>query len=211
MSDIMLKFAPIAIAVFGFPVLAQDAGDPSGIEPRAQEYSPYLNYNYPDQVFFGDTHVHTSYSTDAGMFGNRLGPDAAYRFAKGEVVTSSSGMRTRLLRPLDWLVISDHSENLGLAPMIEESNPDLLKSDWGRAIHDLVKAGKSGEAYSMWGAGMTARVDPLAGMDNLTKSMWERSTASAEEHNIPGQFSAIIGFEWTSTPKIGRASCRERV
>lgn len=200
MSNVMLKFSSIAIAVFGVPAFAQDAGDPADIEPDAKEYSPYLNYNYPDQVFFGDTHVHTSYSTDAGMFGNTLGPDAAYRFAKGEVVTSSSGVRSRLLRPLDWLVISDHSENLGLAPMIEESDPELLKSDWGRMIHDLVKAGKTGEAYSLWGAGMTELVDPLAGMDNLTKSMWERSTASAEEHNIPGQFSAIIGFECTSTP-----------
>ena len=121
--------------------VAQDAGDPSGIRAAKPEYSPYLNYNYPDQVFFGDSHVHTSYSTDAGMLGNALGPDAAYRFARGEVVTSSSGIRARLLRPLDWLVISDHAENLGLAPMIAESNPELLKSDWGRQVHDLVKEG----------------------------------------------------------------------
>jgi len=66
------------------------------------------------------------------MFGNRLGPEEAYRFAKGEEVTSSTGVRARLLRPLDWLVIADHAENLGLAPMIEESNPALLKSEWGR-------------------------------------------------------------------------------
>ncbi|MGR3660321.1 MAG: DUF3604 domain-containing protein [Paracoccaceae bacterium] len=188
------------IALCSFSVTAQDAGDPGNIRAAAPEYSPYLNYNYPDRVFFGDSHLHTSYSTDAGLFGNRLGPEEAYRFAKGEVVTSSTGVRTRLLRPLDWLVIADHAENLGLAPMIEESNPELLKSDWGRKIHDLVKAGKPSDAYTMWGTGMITGIDPLAGSKELAQTMWERLTQAAEDHNDPGNFSAIIGFEWTSSP-----------
>ncbi|MCK5360343.1 MAG: DUF3604 domain-containing protein, partial [Gammaproteobacteria bacterium] len=177
-----------------------DAGNPSAIKSTAQEYSPYLEYNYPDKVFFGDTHLHTSYSTDAGMFGNRLGPEQAYRFAKGEIVTSSSGVRTRLLRPLDFLVIADHAENLGLSPMINESNPDLLKSEWGKKVHDLVKAGKLGDAYAAWGDAVTKRKDPLADQGALVKTMWQQLTASAEKHNQPGEFTAFIGYEWTSTP-----------
>jgi len=105
--------------------LAQHAGDPGNIKAPEKEYSPYLDYNYPDKVFFGDTHLHTSYSTDAGLFGATIGPDEAYRFAKGEVVISSTGLRTRLLRPLDFLVVADHAENLGLTPMINESTPAL--------------------------------------------------------------------------------------
>ena len=85
------------------------------------------------------------------MLGCRLGPDEAYRFARGEEVTSSTGVRARLQRPLDFLVVSDHSENLGLAPMIAESNPDLLKTEFGRQVHDLVKSGQGGEAYNAWG------------------------------------------------------------
>jgi len=196
----LISAVAIAVAA-GFPAIAQDAGDPSSVTPAGAEYSPYLNYNYPDRVFFGDTHLHTSYSTDAGMFGNTLGPDEAYRFAKGETVTSSTGLRTRLLRPLDWLVVADHAENIGLSPMIAESDANLLKSDWGREIHDLVRAGKLGDAYAMWGGGVTTRVDPLAGMEELTRSMWERVTGAAEDHNNPGQFTAFIGFEWSSTPK----------
>jgi len=145
-----------------------------------KEYSPYLNIGYPQRVFWGDTHLHTSYSTDAGMIGNKLGPEEAYRFALGEMVTSSTGVRTRLQRPLDFLVVADHAENLGLAPMIEEKNPDLLKTDFGKEISDLVNSGKYLEAYKLWGEGMEARKDPLAGNDDLTRTLWERITAAAE-------------------------------
>ncbi len=73
----------------------------------AREYSPNLAADYPDRVYFGDTHLHTSYSVDAGMVGDRLGPDEAYRFARGETVTASFGHKARLRRPLDFLVIAD--------------------------------------------------------------------------------------------------------
>ena len=80
------------------------------------KYSPYPAQDFPNNVYFGDTHLHTSYSTDAGMIGSPLGPEEAYRFARGEKVTSSTGLPARLQRPLDFLVVSDHAENLGLAP-----------------------------------------------------------------------------------------------
>jgi len=174
---------------------------PYGYEPTEgehlgeKEYSPYLDMGYPQRVFWGDTHLHTAVSTDAGMVGCRLGPDEAYRFARGEMVVSSTGVRTRLQRPLDFLVVADHAENLGLATMIAEKNPDLLKTDFGREISGLVYAGKFGDAYALWGDGMAKRKDPLAGNDALTRSMWERMTASAEKFNEPGKFTALIGYE----------------
>src|SRR4029077_9121067 len=140
------------------------------------EYSPYLDHGYPDRVYFGDTHLHTSYSTDACMMGCRLGPEEAYRFARGEEVTSSSGVRARLQRPLDFLVVADHSENLGLAPMIAESNPDLLKTEFGRRVHDYVKSGQGGMAYGAWAEVMLKRQDPLKAYEAITRSMWERIT-----------------------------------
>jgi hypothetical protein len=164
------------------------------------EYSPYLDQGYPDRVYFGDTHLHTSYSTDAGMMGNRLGPEEAYRFARGEEVISSTGVRARLQRPLDFLVVADHAENLGLAPMIAESNPDLLRIEWGRMVHDLVKSGKGGLAYNEWGEKMIAMQDPFKGNEVLNRSMWGRETAAAEAYNAPGKFTALIAFEWTSSP-----------
>jgi len=191
----------LAVACITGAVFAQDLNlDPGAIKTPAPEYSPYLEQNYPDRVWFGDTHVHTSYSTDAGFTGNRLGPDEAYRFAMGEEVTASLGVRARLQRPLDFLVVADHAENLGLAPLVDESDPGLLKTEFGRRVHDLVKAGEYLDAYRAWGEGMAARKDPLAGQEALTRSMWERLTASAEAHNQPGRFTALIGYEWTSSP-----------
>ena len=92
--------------------LCQDVPPPSD-KPR--NYSPCPEKTFPNRVYFGDTHLHTSYSTDAGMVGNTVGPEDAYRFARGEEVKSSTGLRAKLQRPLDFLVISDHAENLGLA------------------------------------------------------------------------------------------------
>ena len=165
-----------------------------------KEYSPYLDIGYPQRPYFGDTHNHTSFSTDAGMIGNRLGPDEAYRFARGESVVASTGVRARLQRPLDFLVIADHAENLGLAPMIAEKNPDLLKIEFGKKIANLVHTGKYADAYALWGSGMAERKDPLKGNQALIRSMWERLTDSAEKFNEPGKFTALIGFEWTSSP-----------
>ena len=163
------------------------------------EYSPYLNRNYPDRVLFGDTHLHTSLSTDAGMFGNILGPDDAYRFARGEVVRSSLGQRAQLIRPLDFLAIADHSENLGLSVLIAESDPGLLAIPWGKEIHDLVRSGNPWDAYALWGGQMMVREDPLDN-DELTRSVWNSLIETTERFNEPGVFTAFHGFEWTSSP-----------
>ncbi len=194
-------FIAFAAAMLLSPVaaFAQDAPGPSD---KKVSYSPYPQQTFPNQVFFGDTHLHTSYSTDAGMVGCTLGPEDAYRFARGETVTSSHGLKARLQRPLDFLVVSDHAENLGLAPAIAESNPMLLKNDWGKMEHDLVKSGQEGaiKAYDNWMATTAKRVDPLKDLTELTKTMWQKEIDAAEKYNEPGRFTAFIGYEWTSMP-----------
>ena len=134
----MLIFTCVAVAVTLCTVVAIAQDAPHTVLDKAKvKYSPYPEEHFPNQVFFGDTHLHTSYSTDAGMVGCTLGPEDAYRFARGETVISSTGVPARLNRPLDFLVVSDHAENLGLAPAIAESNPELLKNAWGKSQHDL--------------------------------------------------------------------------
>lgn len=169
---------------------------------HAADYSPHVGVKHPTRVLFGDTHLHTAYSTDAGMIGNRLGAEEAYRFALGEEVVSSTGLKARLPRPLDFLVISDHAENLGLAPAIMESNAELLASEWGKTVHDEVRTGTLAgvtSAYMKWMRAMYVRKDPLAG-SGLSRTYWQRLTTAAEKYNMPGRFTALIGFEWSAMP-----------
>ena len=189
----LILVLPIAEGSDGY-----DAPPPAEIDKS--KYSPYPQQDFPDRVFFGDTHLHTSYSADAGMIGNTLGPEDAYRFARGETVTSSTGIPARLSRPLDFLVVADHAENLGLAPAIAESNAELLANDWGRMVHDLVKEGDIDsitEAFDAWQVVLANLDDPLKEQTALAQTMWQRITEAAEQYNDPGRFTAFIGFEWT--------------
>jgi hypothetical protein len=216
----MLRLLTVLIALLA---VADTAYGQTDISPAAADmtqqqriYSPYVdriakNNNFAEGVYWGDTHLHTRYSTDSGMIGNRLGPDEAYRFAKGEEVLTSSGQRARLVRPLDFLVISDHAENLGMAPMIAESNPDLLALEWGKKFYDLVKAGKGYEAFQLWGLEGVAQNRDLLNSPKIQRTIWDRQIAAAEEHNDPGRFTALIGFEWTSINSMKYPSNLHRV
>jgi hypothetical protein len=166
---------------------------------KSVDYSPYPRQNFPNQVYFGETHLHTSFSTDAGMIGNTLGPEDAFRIARGEPFVSSMGVPGRLSRPFDFVVVTDHSENLGLAPAVAVSDPDLLAVPWGKKLHDLVKAGKPMEAFDMFVAQIFKGEDPLLG-SNLPRTYWFLATEAAESYNEPGLFTAFIGYEWSSAP-----------
>jgi hypothetical protein len=178
--------------------IAQD--DVPSTQPGERTYSPYPEQNFPNQVFFGDTHCHTSYSADAGMIGNRLGPDEAYRFAKGETVTSSTGVAARLARPLDFLVVSDHAENLGLAPLLADKDATLMATVFGKRLRAALDAGDPAGAWKIWSDSKAAGKDPLAAHPEIYRTAWSRITEAAEAHDQPGSFTAFIGFEWTSNP-----------
>lgn len=158
----------------------------------------------PRSVYWGDTHLHTSFSPDANLTGNvRLGPAEAYAFARGGTITAHNGMKARLDRPLDFLVVSDHSEYLGFLPMVREGNPEALKTEWGSLISKESK--KGAEASYNVALKFISEAFMSGGVPELqTKSLrqppWNRITAAADEANIPGLFTAFIGYEWTSHP-----------
>jgi hypothetical protein len=155
--------------------------------------------NASKQVYWGDSHLHSSYSADAGLFGNTLDPDQAYRFAKGETVTSSTGSQAKIIRPLDWLVVADHAENLGLAPMAREASPDLLADPWGKQFFDLFSAGDTIGAFTHWGTANASGKDPMSN-PKIMRTIWDRMLNFAKQHNEPGKFTALLGYEWTSAP-----------
>jgi hypothetical protein len=176
------------------PVTAED------LEPQ-RVYSPFVGQNYPDDVLFGDTHFHTNLSFDAGLVGTTLDVDAGFRFARGEKVTSNTGQPVQLNRPLDFLVVTDHAEFIGLAPMIHESHPELLADTWGNWIHKRFHSGPEGrlEAYGNIIEHGVRGENPFES-ENITRSFWIDFVEKAEKYNDPGRFTAMTGFEWTSTP-----------
>ena len=166
-------------------------------------YSPFVGRDYPDQVLFGDTHFHTELSFDAGMIGTRLDVDDAYRFARGEKVISNSGQPAQLVRPLDFLVISDHAEFIGLAPQIRTSAPELLADPWGRQMYDLFNSGQEGRMKAFLEIIAVSTTPPFENpmsSNDAAWSIWREFVHEAEKYNEPGRFSAMTGYEWTSTP-----------
>src|SRR6478736_9670188 len=113
---------------------------------RQRPYSPYAGRNFPTRPLFGDTHLHTSFSMDAGAFGCRLGPREAYRFARGEEITASNGEPAKLSRPLDFLVVADHSDGFGFFQQLMSGDQELLATPQGRKWYDQIKSGHGAEA-----------------------------------------------------------------
>lgn len=164
-----------------------------------KKFSPYAGRSYPTKALFGDTHLHTAISVDAGTM-NRLGQEQAYRFARGEEVTSTGGLRAKLSRPLDWLVISDHAEMYGLMPQLLGGDPDILATTQGKRWYDMLK---TGEMETMFAAAMEIvaslqKPDPPFESSDVVRDAWRDYTALADKYNEPGRFSAIIGYEYTT-------------
>ena len=172
--------------------------------PAKPPYSPYAGRNFPTRPFFGDTHLHTSFSMDAGAFGCRLTPRDAYRFGKGEEITASTGQRVKLSRPLDFIVVSDHSDGFGFFPQLMGGDPGLLATPQGRKWYDEINSGKGAQAavdiITSFGKGQLPKGFPLPGTPAY-RSAWQETIKSADESNEPGKFTAFIGYEWTSNEK----------
>ncbi len=165
-------------------------------------YSPYAGRAYPDRVLFGDTHLHTNLSPDAGLIGTTLRVEDAYRFARGEKIISNTGQPVQLIRPLDFLVVTDHAEYIGLAPMIQEANPLLLADPYGKWLYERFNAGTEGrqEAFrSIINDGATG-TNQFSNPD-IARTIWQYFVETAETFNQPGRFTAMTGFEWSSFPK----------
>ena len=163
-------------------------------------YSPYADRNYPENVYWGDTHVHTSRSFDAYSSMNRLDPEIVYRFAKGETVISHSGQKVRIGKPLDFLVVTDHAEFTGVLSGLDAADPQLLESDIGKRWHELYKLDKRQQVLQEL-FNISIRGEQYGTVnDSFRRSVWKEIVDQADKHYEPGKFTALIGYEWSSTP-----------
>lgn len=194
-------------------VFAQDSGSPdSEIVKRSyhgESYSPDSQRDLPYNVYWGDTHLHTGYSLYAGIFGNSLGHEEAYRLARGEKVFSSTGLPVKLSRPLDWLVIADNSDMLGFAVDIKQGAPNVVANKKGKEWYEGFKKGDS-EAGSaafdlilniLQGTLPEKLLEDYSPGSNIYKGIWEKITKTADFYYEPEKFTTFIGYEWASDPK----------
>ncbi|MFC1680597.1 DUF3604 domain-containing protein [Pseudomonadota bacterium] len=193
--------------------MAQDVGTPNpvtlGNVYPGKAYSPYAQRSFPSRVYWGETHLHTGVSLDAGLFGNILGHEDAYRLARGEEIKASTGLPVKLSRPLDWLVIADHSDMMGVAFDIQKGAPNIMAIPKGKEWAEGFAQG--GEAAGKAAFDLITNFSQMTIPEELVSqyspgspiynNIWDNITKTADLFNEPGRFTALIGYEWTSVPK----------
>lgn len=156
------------------------------------------------KLYWGDTHLHTSYSPDAYLMQNRSAdPDTAYRYAKGyPVVHPYHKARIQIHTPLDFLVVSDHGEFMGVVPMILQGNPLVADTPTGKRYREMAEQGKEIEIFGELIAQVNKIVPPSPDLYNeeINSTVWSDIMDAADRHNEPGKFTAFMGWEWSSTP-----------
>ena len=164
-------------------------------------YSPYAGQDHPTQVYWGDTHLHTTNSLDARGLGVTLTVADAYRFARGDQVISSSGQAVRLSRPLDFLVVSDHSDLMGIVDQLILGNPKLMEHEEGRELRRGFQSGGQAavDALVQVAEALFGNYSGQLQDREVMRTVWEDYLATAERYNDPGRFTALIGYEWTPT------------
>ena len=191
----------IALLAIAMPVAAQ------------QSYSPYVDRDYPENVYWGDTHLHSYLSGDAYSFGATITPDQAYRFAKGEITRADGGEDVRIRRPLDFLMVADHATNLGVLPALVAGDPRVLSA---KGVPEMAKrlaarptvsellASATKDEYDA-GSKLIGAAKAIAFLDygideSFKRDVWQGVVEVAERHNDPGTFTTFAGYEYTPTP-----------
>ena len=171
---------------------------------KGRPYSPYADRDFPTMVLFGDTHSHTALSADAAAGGTRLTPRDAYRFARGDQVISNTGQPAKLQTPLDFYVVTDHTDGMGAISDILAGAPNIMADPVGKDFHD--KFTKGGDAAGQAAKDMTAmfaqgKVPAALNYqpgNPAYAAVWDDLVKAADEFNNPGKFTTLFGFEWTS-------------
>ncbi len=198
-------------ALLSFPaiIVAQVSPDEDAAAAslKGRPYSPYADRAFPTNVYFGDTHVHTGLSPDAGGSGTRLMPRDAYRFARGEQVTSNTGQPVKLAQPFDFYMITDHSDGMGAIIDILKGAPNIMADPDGRKFNEDFNAGGQRAADAMFrlitqfAQGKLSEAINYQPGNPAYRRVWDDIIRAAEEFNDPGTFTTFIAFEWTSLVK----------
>ena len=204
-----LSVSAIVLAACGQP--AEEAPETSAAPaPAVEEAAPPVaevteSPGAVNNLYWGDTHLHTSYSPDAYLMQNRSAdPDTAYRYAKGyPVVHPYHKARIQIGTPLDFLVVSDHGEFMGVVPMVLQGDPRVANTETGKRYAQMAAEGRELEVFGELIAQVNKIVpaDPNLNNPEINASVWGEIMDAADRHNEPGEFTAFMGWEWSSTPQ----------
>lgn len=215
LNDFVIRSVVVSLTMLAAPTLAsaQDAGVPELEDLKSiypgKAYSPYAKRSFPSNLYWGETHLHTGLSLDAGLFGNTTGPETAYRLARGEEIMTSTNQPLKLSRPLDFLVVTDHSDLMGIATDIQNGAPNIMANPKGREwAEGFAKGGEAAgkAAFDLIGNFSQGTVpeelmEAYSPGSPVYNGVWEKIIDAAERYNEPHRFTAFIGYEWTSVPK----------
>jgi len=164
---------------------------------------PALAQENPDRnAYFGELHIHSSWSCDAYVFGTRLGPEDATKYAMGEPVIHPGGFKVQLKEPLDFTVVMDHSEYTGIFPLADDPNSPFRKNAPLMAATTRFGAWANGmDFYKLLSVSVVKNkpIKELQGPD-VAGYAWKQMVKIADTYNKPGKFTTFPGWEWTSTP-----------
>ena len=190
-------FASAALLMAGCSAVSEEV-----VDARVVAAPEIAFREYPQDVLWGDLHVHTNLSFDSNSLGNqRLGPEEAYRFARGETVVASSGQPAKLARPLDFLMVADHAEYLGVLSSVRNEDPALMETALGQRWSGFLSDEGGMSSVLDDYVAMVTRQKPmdLPGREHQ-RTIWDRLIDTAERFNRPGEFTTLAGYEWTSMP-----------
>ena len=186
----------LALGALAFQAAAEVASDSA---KTSTPYSKPVGQEYPQNVYWGDTHLHTRNSADAYSLGNlNLTPADAYRFARGQSYPAHDGTPIKLRRPLDFLVVSDHAEYLGGFYRFDVNDPIVTSTETGEQWQEYLAGGDRGQMFAAFVNSMDDPETHLPFPAGAQKSIWEDVAQTADEYNDPGRFTAFTGYEWTS-------------
>ena len=191
------------------PAKAQDAPENEAAARflKGRPYSPNADRGFPTEVYFGETHVHSALSSDAGGGGTTLMPRDMYRFARGEQVNSNTGQPVKLARPFDFYMLTEHTDGMGTITDIIKGTPNILADEQGKKYHEAFNAGgekarqASFDLIKQFGQGTLSKALIYQPGNPAYANTWRDLVNAAEEFNEPHVFTALIAYEWTSLLK----------
>jgi hypothetical protein len=194
-----------ATSVLALALALGACGDPAA--EATQKEAAVAIAEFPERPLWGDTHLHTDNSIDAFGFGTRLGPEDALKFARGEEVTATTGQKARLERPLDFLVIADHSDGLGATRRLYDAPRILIRDPTLRRWHDMMHESPEQSQRAIGELINAAATGTLpAGLNNPeeaaenNREIWTAHLETIDRYYEPGTFTPLAGFEYTLMP-----------